>query len=81
MMRCASASPWSCCLLAVDPNSCPSVRLHSRELGNLCRAGNNLTRTIIDVHLLASPLVSGINLWTADKRLHEIACTLGCGHE
>ncbi len=34
----------------------------------------------IDAHLLASSIVSDIDLWTADKRLHEIACALGCGH-
>jgi len=34
----------------------------------------------IDAHLLASSLVTGIKLWTADTRLHEIACLLGHGH-
>ncbi len=34
----------------------------------------------IDAHLLASALISGVNLWTADKRLQQIACSLSCGH-
>lgn len=34
----------------------------------------------IDAHLLASSLVSGIPLWTHDKRLHQIASALGCSH-
>jgi predicted nucleic acid-binding protein len=32
----------------------------------------------IDAHLLASSLVSGLTLWTRDKRLHQLAQTLGC---
>ena len=33
----------------------------------------------VDAHLLASCLVDGIHLWTHDRRLKEIAATLGCG--
>ncbi len=54
-----------------------------REVRDLIESRQLMGKGIgyIDAHLLASSLVSGINLWTADKRLHEIACTLGCGHE
>lgn len=33
----------------------------------------------IDVHLLASAMVSGVKLWTADPRLSAVAHELGCG--
>ncbi len=32
----------------------------------------------IDAHLCASALISGVKLWTRDKRLHGIAQTLNC---
>ena len=31
----------------------------------------------VDVHLLGSALLSGISLWTADRRLAESASALG----
>jgi hypothetical protein len=31
----------------------------------------------IDMHLLASALLSGLQLWTLDKRLQQVALTLG----
>lgn len=34
----------------------------------------------VDVHLLASALVSGTSLWTLDKRLHEAAAELNCAY-
>jgi len=34
----------------------------------------------IDIHLLASAIVDGIQLWTADPRLSAIADELGVGH-
>ena len=34
----------------------------------------------IDAHLLASSMVSGIDLWTHDKRLLQLASALGCNH-
>ncbi|MBZ5535197.1 MAG: PIN domain-containing protein [Acidobacteriia bacterium] len=33
----------------------------------------------IDVHLLGSALLSGLPLWTLDRRLHFIAREKGCG--
>lgn len=35
----------------------------------------------IDAHLLASALVAGIPLWTADQRLAEIAGEVGAGYQ
>jgi len=35
----------------------------------------------IDTHLLASALVEGVSLWTADSRLAAIASELGVGYE
>jgi predicted nucleic acid-binding protein len=34
----------------------------------------------IDVHLLASAVLSGISIWTLDKRLEQIAGMLECKH-
>lgn len=34
----------------------------------------------VDVHLLASTLLAGAALWTADKRLKKIATDLGIAH-
>ena len=34
----------------------------------------------VDVHLLASALVSGAALWTLDRRLCETAAELGCAY-
>jgi predicted nucleic acid-binding protein len=34
----------------------------------------------VDVHLLASALLSGVSLWTLDKRLDKTACELHCGY-
>jgi predicted nucleic acid-binding protein len=34
----------------------------------------------IDVHLLASALVSRVRLWTADSRLHAVASELGVAY-
>ena len=31
----------------------------------------------IDAHLLASASISGISVWTRDKRLHQVAAKLG----
>jgi predicted nucleic acid-binding protein len=31
----------------------------------------------IDMHLLASALLSGLQLWTLDKRLQQVALKLG----
>jgi predicted nucleic acid-binding protein len=31
----------------------------------------------IDLHLLASAVLSGIQLWTIDKRLHQVSLKLG----
>jgi predicted nucleic acid-binding protein len=31
----------------------------------------------IDIHLLASARLTGVSLWTLDKRLHEVAKKLG----
>ena len=31
----------------------------------------------IDIHLLASAMLTGIPLWTLDKKLHEVAIKLG----
>ena len=75
----------------------PQRKTTLADLGNLPNASACLDREVrdlieshqlmgkgigyIDAHLLASSLVSSINLWTGDKRLHEIACTLGCGHK
>jgi predicted nucleic acid-binding protein len=74
----------------------PQRKATLEDLGNLPNASACLDREVrdliesrqlmgkgigyIDAHLLASSLVTGINLWTADKRLHEIACILGHGH-
>ncbi len=54
-----------------------------REVRDLIESRQLMGKGIgyIDAHLLASSLVSGIKLWTADKHLHEIACALGCDHE
>jgi predicted nucleic acid-binding protein len=35
----------------------------------------------IDAHLLASALVAGVRLWTADPRLSLVASELGVNHE
>jgi predicted nucleic acid-binding protein len=44
-------------------------RIHGKGLG------------YVDVHLLAAvALTPGASLWTRDKRLHEIAMSLGCAH-
>lgn len=44
-------------------------RIHGKGLG------------YVDVHLLAAvALTPGASLWTRDKRLHEIALSLGCAH-
>jgi hypothetical protein len=44
-------------------------RIHGKGLG------------YVDVHLLASVVLTpGARLWTRDKRLHEIAMSLGCAH-
>lgn len=44
-------------------------RLHGKGLG------------YVDVHLLASVVLTpGARLWTRDRRLHEIAMSLGCAH-
>lgn len=34
----------------------------------------------IDMHLLASALLTGIPLWTLDRRLHEASSKLGIGY-
>jgi len=34
----------------------------------------------VDVHLLGSAVLSGISLWTADRRLAQAASALGAGH-
>jgi predicted nucleic acid-binding protein len=31
----------------------------------------------VDAHLLASAFLGGTSLWTHDKRLHEVASSLG----
>ena len=44
-------------------------RIHGKGLG------------YVDVHLLASVVLTpGARLWTRDRRLHEIAMSLGCAH-
>jgi predicted nucleic acid-binding protein len=35
----------------------------------------------IDAHLCASARLSGVQLWTRDKRLHAIASELGWAHQ
>jgi predicted nucleic acid-binding protein len=35
----------------------------------------------IDVHLLAAAVVTGVPLWTLDRRLRQAAFELGCGCE
>jgi hypothetical protein len=35
---------------------------------------------LVDVHLLASALLSRVPLWTADKRLRDAAASLGLGY-
>jgi len=42
----------------------------------------HLTNGQVAMHpfVLASSMVSGFNLWTHDKRLHQIASTLSCSH-
>jgi hypothetical protein len=34
----------------------------------------------IDLHLLASAVLSGIQLWTIDKRLHQVSSKLGLAY-
>ena len=34
----------------------------------------------IDMHLLAAARLTGVPLWTLDKRLNEVAITLGVAH-
>jgi predicted nucleic acid-binding protein len=34
----------------------------------------------IDLHLLASAVLSGIQLWTIDKRLHQVSLKLGIAY-
>jgi predicted nucleic acid-binding protein len=34
----------------------------------------------VDVHLLASAVLSGIRLWTIDKRLRQVSLTLGLAY-
>jgi hypothetical protein len=34
----------------------------------------------IDLHLLASSVLSGIRLWTLDKRLHQVSLKLGLAY-
>jgi predicted nucleic acid-binding protein len=34
----------------------------------------------IDAHLLASAIVEGVQLWTADERFAEVASELGVGY-
>jgi predicted nucleic acid-binding protein len=46
-----------------------SHKLHGRGIG------------WIDAHLLASALVAGTSLWTADERLARLASELGIAHE
>lgn len=31
----------------------------------------------IDMHLLASAILTGVTLWTLDKKLHEVSLKLG----
>jgi len=45
-----------------------NYRLHGRGIG------------WIDTHLLASALVAGVPLWTADERLARVARELGAGY-
>ena len=40
-------------------------RLMGKELG------------IVDIHQLSSAVLSGIQLWTSDKRLHQVALKMG----
>lgn len=35
---------------------------------------------LIDVHLLASCMLAGAELWTRDRKLAEAAARLGCSH-
>jgi predicted nucleic acid-binding protein len=44
-------------------------RIHGRGIG------------WIDVHLLASAIVDGLELWTADPRLSTLAEEFGVGHQ
>jgi len=44
-------------------------RLHGRGVG------------WVDIHLLASAIVAGVRLWTADPRFKTIATELGVGYE
>lgn len=50
--------------------------LHFIEAQELAGRGLGL----IDVHLLASSVMSRMPLWTADKRLHEAAIALGVAY-
>jgi len=34
----------------------------------------------IDIHLIVSAVITGIPLWTVDKKLDEIALKLGIGY-
>jgi hypothetical protein len=34
----------------------------------------------IDIHLLASTMLTNVPLWTLDKRLNEVSSTLGIGY-
>ena len=34
----------------------------------------------VDVHLLAATLLTGVSLWTLDKKLEKAAKELNCGH-
>ena len=60
--------------------SLPSAAIADHEEALICVDTNRLAgRGIgwVDVHLLASALISRVPLWTFDRRLQEVAADLG----
>ncbi len=80
-LRCGNLPKRTQTLLDLSslPQAKPSLDI---EVNKLIESRQLMGKGIdyIDAHLLGSTLISGLSLWTRDKRLHRIADTLLCAH-
>ena len=80
-LRCGNVPKRNQTLL--DLSALPQAKSSlDHEVNNLIESHHLMGKGMgyIDAHLLASALISGLSLWTRDKRLHQIADTLHCAY-
>jgi len=60
-----------------------AIEAEHREVMGFIELHNLMGKVIgyIDVHLLASAMLTGVKLWTLDRRLEKVAIELGVGHK